>query len=144
MLKTKTCLAIATLTAIEHHRSLSENRISSATLVQRYQLPHRALEATLQLLARHGFVRSLRGGQGGYEVIHPDKLNLANIVQQLQDSALPEQPLHAFQPILEDAFASAQQSYMKQLEHITIKHLANNAQTQGLSAQLEPLLNFSI
>ena len=142
-LKNKTCLALATLTAIVHH-SASESLVSASTLVQRYQLSPRALEPILQPLAKAGFVRSLRGGQGGYEVVSPETLSVADVIRALEPVALPKQPLYAFQSTLEQTLAPAQATLLEQLAHITIADLAKQASDDGISSELEPILNFSI
>lgn len=144
ILKSKTCLALATLTALLHHNISGEQRVSAATLVQRYQLAPRVLEPVLRELAKAGFVRGERGGRGGYEVIAPDMLSVADVVRALESTGLPDQPLHAFQPVLASALQPARHTLMDHLERVTIADLARQATQEGIDTDLEPLLNFII
>lgn len=144
ILKNQTCLALATLTALLHHNESGRKLVSASTLVQRYQLAPRVLEPVLRQLAKAGFVRSSSGGRGGYEVIAPDTLSVSDVVRVFESTELPSQPLSIFQPVLESALQSAQQTLLKQLEKITIADLAKRATRQGIDADIEPLLNFSI
>ena len=142
-LNKKCCLALAVLTAIAHHAA-SGSKVSASALVERYQLPARALEPILQHLARAGFIHSVRGGSGGYEVIQPNTTTVANVVQSILPDALPTQPLPVFQPVLDSLVLPLEIGMLKQLQTVTIADLADKADAIGISKAMEPLLNYSI
>lgn len=139
-LSPKACLALATVVAVAHHGH--DEPVAAAALVQRYNLPRRALEPMLQHLVRAGVLQSVRGVAGGYRVER--RLSAGDVVRAVLPERLPMQPLALFQPVLEQAVRPATEAMLRELDRIAVDDLVRMAEREGISRALEPLLDFTI
>ncbi len=64
--------------------------LQSAEIAARQRIPEPYLDHLLTTLRRAGFIRSVRGPQGGHELVRePDKLPLDEVIESLEGSLIP-------------------------------------------------------
>ncbi len=67
-----------------------EGTIQSAEIAARQHIPEPYLDQLLTSLRRAGFIRSVRGPQGGHELIHePSEIHMREVVEALEGSLSP-------------------------------------------------------
>jgi Rrf2 family protein len=85
---TKGDYGIRALIELAHH--YGEGPIQSAEIAARQRIPEPYLDQLLTTLRRAGFIRSVRGPQGGHALIRrPSELNLREVVEALEGSLSP-------------------------------------------------------
>jgi Rrf2 family protein len=79
---------VRALVELAHH--FGEGPIQSAAIASRQSIPEPYLDQLLTLLRRAGFIRSVRGPQGGHALIRePADLKLSEVVGVLEGSLAP-------------------------------------------------------
>jgi Rrf2 family protein len=118
--------------------------VTAKALAARHNLPPRHLETVLQALVRSGILKGTRGPRGGYELARERRrVSVADIVRAAQNG--PEEgasdegggrsgerlssPL--VQQVIAPAIAVAGESYLRELDNITIDHLCRAAGNQA-------------
>lgn len=82
---TKGDYGVRALVELAHH--YGEGPVQSAEIAARQEVPEPYLDQLLTTLRRAGFIRSIRGPQGGHALIrHPQELKLSEVVQALEGS----------------------------------------------------------
>ena len=127
LLSRKGILAIIVVLDIAVH---AQGRpVTSRMLSRRYGLPPRYFELVLQVLARHGILRGIRGRRGGYDLSRePARISANDIVRAA--AALDE--VHAFpapiarliSKVVMPALGRAEQAFSAALTRISLKDLA--------------------
>jgi len=85
---TKGDYGIRALIELAHH--YGEGTIQSAEIASRQHIPEPYLDQLLTTLRRAGFIRSVRGPQGGHALVRdPSELNLREVVEALEGSLAP-------------------------------------------------------
>ena len=76
------------LVELAHH--YGEGPVQSATIASRQEVPEPYLDQLLTTLRRAGFIRSVRGPQGGHALIRePDDVKLSEVMVALEGSLAP-------------------------------------------------------
>jgi len=84
------------LIALSHLARCEQDTASSREIAEHYSLPPALLTNVLKLLAKNGFVRSLRGSRGGYRlVITPSQVSLSALISAIDG------PVHLVECALE-------------------------------------------
>jgi len=69
------------LIALSHLARCGQHPASSRQIAEHYAVPPALLTNVLKLLAKNGFVRSLRGSKGGYRLaITPSRVSLSTLI----------------------------------------------------------------
>jgi Rrf2 family protein len=85
---TKGDYGIRALIELAHH--YGEGTIQSAEIAARQHIPEPYLDQLLTTLRRAGFIRSVRGPQGGHALVTPpEELNLREVIEALEGSLAP-------------------------------------------------------
>jgi Rrf2 family protein len=85
---TKGDYGVRALVELAHH--FGEGPVQSAEIAARQQVPEPYLDQLLTNLRRAGFIRSVRGPQGGHALIRqPDELRLSEVMTALEGSLAP-------------------------------------------------------
>jgi len=85
---TKGDYGIRALIELAHH--YGDGTIQSAEIASRQRIPEPYLDQLLTTLRRAGFIRSVRGPQGGHALVRaPSELNLREVVEALEGSLSP-------------------------------------------------------
>ena len=85
---TKGDYGVRALVELAHH--YGEGPVQSATIASRQEVPEPYLDQLLTTLRRAGFIRSVRGPQGGHALIRePDKVKLSEVMVALEGSLAP-------------------------------------------------------
>ncbi len=72
------------LIALSHLARCERGTASSREIAEHYSLPPALLTTVLKLLAKNGFVRSLRGSKGGYRLaITPSRVSLSALISAI-------------------------------------------------------------
>ncbi|HLF71480.1 MAG TPA: Rrf2 family transcriptional regulator [Dehalococcoidia bacterium] len=79
---------VRALVELAHH--YGEGPIQSATIAHRQSIPEPYLDQLLTSLRRAGFIRSVRGPQGGHALVRdPRELRLSEVIAALEGSLAP-------------------------------------------------------
>lgn len=79
---------VRALVELAHH--YGEGPVQSATIASRQSIPEPYLDQLLTSLRRAGFIRSVRGPQGGHALIRdPHDLKLSEVIVVLEGSLAP-------------------------------------------------------
>src|SRR5688572_26236921 len=79
---------VRALVELAHH--YGEGPVQSATIASRQSIPEPYLDQLLTSLRRAGFIRSVRGPQGGHALIRsPSDLKLSEAITSLEGSLAP-------------------------------------------------------
>lgn len=79
---------VRALVELAHH--YGDGPVQSATIAGRQSIPEPYLDQLLTALRRSGFIRSVRGPQGGHALIRdPHDLKLSEVVMALEGSLAP-------------------------------------------------------
>jgi Rrf2 family protein len=85
---TKGDYGVRALVELAHH--FGEGPIQSAEIASRQEVPEPYLDQLLTNLRRAGFIRSVRGPQGGHALIRdPRQVRLSEVMQALEGSLAP-------------------------------------------------------
>lgn len=85
---TKGDYGVRALVELAHH--YGEGPVQSATIASRQEVPEPYLDQLLTTLRRAGFIRSVRGPQGGHALIRePDDVKLSEVMVALEGSLSP-------------------------------------------------------
>jgi Rrf2 family protein len=88
-ISTKGDYGIRAIIELAHHYG-DPKPTQSADIAARQGVPESYLEQLLTTLRRAGFVRSVRGPQGGHVLIRdPDELPVSEVIEALEGSILP-------------------------------------------------------
>ena len=121
---------VRALVELAHH--FGEGPVQSAAIASRQSIPEPYLDQLLTSLRRAGFIRSVRGPQGGHALIRdPHDLKLSEVIVALEGSLAPIACLDdpegcrtttacSLKPVWQEVEAAT----VKVLEHITIAEIA--------------------
>ena len=85
---TKGDYGVRALVELAHH--YGEGPMQSATIASRQEVPEPYLDQLLTTLRRAGFIRSVRGPQGGHALIRePGEVKLSEVMEALEGSLAP-------------------------------------------------------
>ena len=85
---TKGDYGVRALVELAHH--YGEGPVQSATIASRQEVPEPYLDQLLTTLRRAGFIRSVRGPQGGHALIRePGEVKLSEVIEALEGSLAP-------------------------------------------------------
>ena len=85
---TKGDYGVRALVELAHH--YGEGPTQSAEIAARQEVPEPYLDQLLTTLRRAGFIRSVRGPQGGHLLIHePQEIRLSDVMVALEGSMAP-------------------------------------------------------
>ena len=85
---TKGDYGVRALVELAHH--YGEGPVQSAEIAARQQVPEPYLDQLLTTLRRAGFIRSVRGPQGGHALIRePGEIKLSEVMTALEGSLAP-------------------------------------------------------
>jgi Rrf2 family protein len=80
---------------IELSHRYGEGTIQSAEIAARQHIPEPYLDQLLTTLRKAGFIRSVRGPQGGHALIkRPEEIPLSEVIRTLEGSLSPVSHLH--------------------------------------------------
>jgi len=88
-ISTKGDYGLRALIELAHH--FGEPRlVQSGEIAFRQRIPESYLEQLLTVLRRSGFIRSVRGPQGGHALIRePSRLRVSEVIEALEGSIMP-------------------------------------------------------
>ncbi|MBI5284143.1 MAG: Rrf2 family transcriptional regulator [Chloroflexi bacterium] len=92
-ISTKGDYGVRALIELAHH--YGEGPIQSAEIAARQRIPEPYLDQLLTTLRKAGFIRSVRGPQGGHALIRrPEEILLSEVIRTLEGSLSPVSHLH--------------------------------------------------
>jgi Rrf2 family protein len=92
-ISTKGDYGVRALIELSHH--YGEGTLQSAEIAARQRIPEPYLDQLLTTLRKAGFIRSVRGPQGGHELVRPpDEIRLSDVIRTLEGSLSPVSHLH--------------------------------------------------
>jgi len=92
-ISTKGDYGVRALIELSHH--YGEGTMQSAEIASRQRIPEPYLDQLLTTLRKAGFIRSVRGPQGGHALVKaPDEIRLSDVIQSLEGSLSPVSHLH--------------------------------------------------
>jgi len=92
-ISTKGDYGVRALIELCHH--YGEGTMQSAEIAARQRIPEPYLDQLLTTLRKAGFIRSVRGPQGGHALVKaPDEIRLSDVIQSLEGSLSPVSHLH--------------------------------------------------
>jgi len=92
-ISTKGDYGVRALIELSYH--YGNGTVQSAEIAARQHIPEPYLDQLLTTLRKAGFIRSVRGPQGGHAlVIPPDEIRLSDVIRALEGSLSPVSHLH--------------------------------------------------
>ena len=92
-ISTKGDYGVRALIELSHH--YGQGPIQSAEIAARQRIPEPYLDQLLTTLRKAGFIRSVRGPQGGHALLkHPEEVRLSDVIRSLEGSLSPVSHLH--------------------------------------------------
>jgi Rrf2 family transcriptional regulator, cysteine metabolism repressor len=92
-ISTKGDYGVRALIELAHH--YGEGPLQSAEIAARQRIPEPYLDQLLTTLRKAGFIRSVRGPQGGHAlVLRPEEIRLSDVIRSLEGSLSPVSHLH--------------------------------------------------
>jgi Rrf2 family protein len=92
-ISTKGDYGVRALIELTHH--YGEGTMQSAEIAARQRIPEPYLDQLLTTLRKAGFIRSVRGPQGGHALVKPpEEVRLSDVIQTLEGSLSPVAHLH--------------------------------------------------
>ena len=92
-ISTKGDYGVRALIELSHH--YGEGPLQSAHIAGRQRIPEPYLDQLLTTLRKAGFIRSVRGPQGGHALIKdPGEIRLSDVIKTLEGSLSPVSHLH--------------------------------------------------
>lgn len=125
--------------------------VQSSEITRRQGIPRRYLEQVLQHLVRASILSGVRGPRGGYRLARERRrITIGEIVEVIRAMEATSDPVE--EPagselghrIVRPMWAELQESFMAQLNDITIDDLCRRAQSEGVSRESDVALDFSI
>jgi len=93
-ISTKGDYGVRALIALSHHYGQGKP-MQSAEIAARQHIPEPYLDQLLTTLRKAGFIRSVRGPQGGHALIcPPEEIKLSDVIRALEGSLSPVSHLH--------------------------------------------------
>lgn len=93
-ISTKGDYGVRALIALSHHYGAGRP-MQSAEIASRQHIPEPYLDQLLTTLRKAGFIRSVRGPQGGHALIRPpQEIRLSDVIRSLEGSLSPVSHLH--------------------------------------------------
>jgi Rrf2 family protein len=90
---TKGDYGVRALIELSHH--YGQGTMQSAEIAARQQIPEPYLDQLLTTLRKAGFIRSVRGPQGGHALVRPpEDIRLSDVIRSLEGSLSPVSHLH--------------------------------------------------
>ena len=125
-ISTKGDYGVRALIELAHH--YGEGPIQSAEIASRQRIPEPYLDQLLTTLRKAGFIRSVRGPQGGHALIRPpDEIRLSDVIRTLEGSLSPVSHLHdeGYQcRAAHEVWHQVEEATQKILDSVTIGDLA--------------------
>jgi Rrf2 family protein len=125
-ISTKGDYGVRALIELSHH--FGEGPIQSAEIASRQHIPEPYLDQLLTTLRKAGFIRSVRGPQGGHALIRPpDEIRLSEVIRTLEGSLSPVSHLHdeGYQcRAAHEVWHTVEEATQKILDGVTIGDLA--------------------
>ncbi len=130
-ISTKGDYGIRALIELAHHYG-EERLTQSADIAARQNIPESYLEQLLATLRRAGFVRSVRGPQGGHALARPpDEIKVSEVIRALEGEIVPVECLEAASECSRaggcaqrEMWEEVQKAIMSVLDRVTIGELA--------------------
>lgn len=126
---TKGDYGIRALIELAHH--YGQGPLQSAEIAARQSIPEPYLDQLLTALRRAGFIRSLRGPQGGHALVRdPDSIRLSEVVLALEGTVSPiaclDEPDGCSKEgcVQRGVWEDVRDATLKVLESVTIEDLA--------------------
>lgn len=92
-ISTKGDYGVRALIELAHH--YGEGTLQSAEIASRQRIPEPYLDQLLTTLRKAGFIRSVRGPQGGHALVRePEEIRLSEVIRSLEGSLSPVSHLH--------------------------------------------------
>jgi Rrf2 family protein len=92
-ISTKGDYGVRALIELSHH--YGEGPLQSAEIAARQRIPEPYLDQLLTTLRKAGFIRSVRGPQGGHALVRrPEEIRLSDVIRALEGSLSPVSHLH--------------------------------------------------
>jgi Rrf2 family protein len=92
-ISTKGEYGVRALIELSHH--YGQGTMQSAEIAARQKIPEPYLDQLLTTLRKAGFIRSVRGPQGGHALIKtPEEIRLSDVIRSLEGSLSPVSHLH--------------------------------------------------
>jgi Rrf2 family protein len=92
-ISTKGDYGVRALIELSHH--FGEGTMQSAEIAARQRIPEPYLDQLLTTLRKAGFIRSVRGPQGGHALVRrPEEIRLSEVIRTLEGSLSPVAHLH--------------------------------------------------
>jgi Rrf2 family protein len=105
----------------------SGQRLQTKAICQRHGMPERYLEQMLTALRKAGFLASVRGPRGGYQLLRsPEQITVADVEHCLESEAPPARQSEARNPefrVLADLARRAEQARLEVLRKTTLAML---------------------
>ncbi len=93
-ISTKGDYGVRALIELSHHYG-EDRPMQSAEIAARQRIPEPYLDQLLTTLRKAGFIRSVRGPQGGHALLRrPDEIKLSEVIKSLEGSLSPVSHLH--------------------------------------------------
>ena len=125
-ISTKGDYGVRALIELAHH--YGEGPIQSAEIAARQRIPEPYLDQLLTTLRKAGFIRSVRGPQGGHALIRrPEEIPLSEVIRTLEGSLSPVSHLHDEGHqcrAAHEVWRTVEEATQKILEGVTIGDLA--------------------
>jgi Rrf2 family protein len=125
-ISTKGDYGVRALIELSHH--YGEGPIQSAEIAARQRIPEPYLDQLLTTLRKAGFIRSVRGPQGGHALIRrPEEILLSEVIRALEGSLSPVSHLHDAGHqcrAAHEVWHSVEEATRKILDGVTIAGLA--------------------
>ncbi len=125
-ISTKGDYGVRALIELAHH--YGEGPIQSAEIAARQRIPEPYLDQLLTTLRKAGFIRSVRGPQGGHALIRrPEEVPLSEVIRTLEGSLSPVSHLHDEGHqcrAAHEVWHTVEEATQKILEGVTIGDLA--------------------
>ena len=84
---------VRALVELAHH--YGEGPVQSAEIAAKQEVPEPYLDQLLTTLRKAGFIRSVRGPQGGHALVRaPEEIRLSDVIRSLEGSLSPVSHLH--------------------------------------------------
>jgi Rrf2 family protein len=113
---------------IELAHQYGQGTIQSAEIAARQHIPEPYLDQLLTTLRKAGFIRSVRGPQGGHALLRPpDEVRLSEVIRALEGSLSPVSHLHdeGYQcRAAHEVWHQVEDATQKILDGVTISDLA--------------------
>ncbi|MFQ5974304.1 MAG: RrF2 family transcriptional regulator [Alphaproteobacteria bacterium] len=142
----KTLFAIEAVLDIAYNAG--DEPVQSRDITARQGIPRRYLEQVLQQLVRADILSGVRGPRGGYRLARERRrISIGDIVR-LVDPPAAEAAEAGGSPlgvrVVQPLWRGLEAEFMTRLDQITIQDLCGEARSQGLQAQGERRLDYSI